>query len=172
MKYCCFHPFEKLFEPINCEDIITFIKLLDSLTVSKIFFAKQKECLFLISCTQIKNPHQFPISNCEHVYNKNNISYLNRRTTRAKLEQNSSLSFLCMSFLYKTFIVIIKRNEKGNCQKLIEREGNLPHSSLCHPLIQELKWEKWFDIFFQVENKNATKYLFCKSTICRILVLT
>ena len=120
---------------------------------------------------------EFPISNCEHVCNKNNISYLNRRTrtllpTCSNLQEHSSfLSFLCMSFLCKAFIVVILRNGKGNCHKLnkIKRKSNLPHSSLYYPLTRELKWGKNSLIY---SFKSKTKMMFYKSTMCQIPVIT
>ena len=75
-----------------------------------------------------------------------------------------------MSFLYKTFIVIIRRNEKGNCHKLIERESSLPHSGLYHPLIQELKWEKNGLIYsFKSKTKMLQNICFVKVQCVKFL---
>ena len=45
-NFVFFHPFDKLFGPINYEDVRTSIKVLGKLTVNKLFFLNRKNVYF------------------------------------------------------------------------------------------------------------------------------
>ena len=62
--------------------------------------------------------------------------------TRAKLF--FSLFYVCLFYVKHSLLLLYKETEKEIPTNSINinRESNLPHSSLYHPLIRELKWEK------------------------------